>query len=287
MSLPALAAAALGILAAATIGAESESEDSLSSLKLDSESEPFFALPLAGFFRAAAGLETGLAAAGLPAAGLAAALPLGTVAGAALDTAAVFDLEALGVELSKTAPESELDCEESVLAFFLDGAAGFEAPVLGPAALLAAAGFAATAGLAESSVLWEAAARTFAAVDVGVTAPCLFKVDPCLCLLSKPNGLAVARSDCILAVLCFSSASSCEFMISRVEGSLVFIRRPAGHLRSAVGRSSRSSGGGAARLGQRRGTAAAQRVLGCHRSAVTRVIQNRASGRENWRSTSQ
>ena len=59
----------------------------------------------------------------------------------------------------------------------------------------------------------------------------------------------------------------------RVEGSLVFIRRPAGHLRSAVGRSSRSSGGGAARRGQRRGAAAARRVRGCHHSAVTRVIQ--------------
>ena len=33
----------------------------------------------------------------------------------------------------------------------------------------------------------------------------------------------------------------------------MFIRRPAGHLRSAVGRSSRSSGGGAARRGQRCG----------------------------------
>jgi hypothetical protein len=61
--------------------------------------------------------------------------------------------------------------------------------------------------------------------------------------------------------------------LRRVEGSLMFIRRPAGHLRSAVGRSSRSSGGGAARRGQRRGAAAARCVRGCHRSAVTRVIQ--------------
>jgi len=46
----ALAAAALGVLGApdVTIGEESESDDSLSSL--DSESEPCFALPLAGFF---------------------------------------------------------------------------------------------------------------------------------------------------------------------------------------------------------------------------------------------
>jgi hypothetical protein len=35
----------------------------------------------------------------------------------------------------------------------------------------------------------------------------------------------------------------------RVEGSLVFIRRPAGHLRSAVGRSSRSSGAARRRRG--------------------------------------
>ena len=138
----AFAAAALGVLEAAevTIGEESESEDSLSSLpKLDSESESFFFLVLDAFFVDATGLAD-LDTAGFDAVDLTPALAL-EVEGTDLDPPAVdFDLAALGLEF---ALESESESEsESDFAFFLEGTAALGAATLG-GALLAAAGFAA------------------------------------------------------------------------------------------------------------------------------------------------
>ena len=86
----AFAAAALGVLEAAevTIGEESESEDSLSSLpKLDSESESFFFLVLDAFFVDATGLAD-LDTAGFDAVDLTPALAL-EAGGTSLDPPAI------------------------------------------------------------------------------------------------------------------------------------------------------------------------------------------------------
>ena len=134
----ALAAAALGVLVVtdATMGEESESDDSLSSLKLDSESESFFFFGLAAFFVTAADLEAGFVAVDF-----AAGLPL-DAAGAAFDATDGFFFEVFGLELPLLEVESESESEsESDGDAFLETAAALGADVL-ELALLAVTGFA-------------------------------------------------------------------------------------------------------------------------------------------------
>jgi len=183
----ALAAAALGVLEAAdlTIGVESESEDSLSSLEfeLDSDSESDFALDLAAFF--AAGLGTAFAAAGFAVVDLAVGLPL-AAAGVALETVAGFFFPALGLALPLSETESESESEsESGCAFLLEAVPAFGAGALA-AALFAVTGLtgatdeafaeglaAIAAGLTAAVGAIFAGALTFAATTGGYTRPAM------------------------------------------------------------------------------------------------------------------
>jgi hypothetical protein len=75
----------------ATRGEESESDDSLSSLKLDSESESFVFFGFAAFFVTAADLEAGFVVVHHVV-----GLPLEAAAGAAFDATDGFFFEAAG-----------------------------------------------------------------------------------------------------------------------------------------------------------------------------------------------